>query len=68
VGCEAPEGDSVLCDCHQTHLLEQLRHNLLKALHDHRVGRLRALAAPDLLLGVQLRAIEVNAAATTSKR
>jgi hypothetical protein len=58
----------VLCECHQTHLLKQLRYNLLEALHNHRVGRLRALAAPDLLLGVQLRAIEVDAAATTTKR
>lgn len=54
--------------CHQTHLLEQLRNNLLETLHNHRVGRLRALAAPDLLLGTQLRAVEVDAAATTIER
>ena len=68
VGYEAPGSDNLLSECHQTHLLEQLRHNLLEALHNHRVGWLRALAAPDLLLGTQLRAVEVDAAATTSKR
>lgn len=64
----APQRETLPLGCRQTHLLEQLRHNLLEALHNHGVGRLRALAAPDLLLRTQLRAVEVDAAATTIKR
>jgi hypothetical protein len=39
------------------HLLKQLRHDLLEALHHHGAGRLRTLAAVDILLGYKLRSV-----------
>lgn len=46
------------------HLLEELRDDLLEALHYHRIGRLGTLPAVDLLLRIQLRSIEVDTACT----
>ncbi len=48
--------------CTASDLLEQLRDDLLKALHDHGVGRRRPLPAPHLPLRIELRLVKVDAA------